>query len=385
MKILAFDAETTYCDDPLPWNKNAELVIYSTYDGVDTNTYTFNHSEKIGDVFEIARLAKAVHEADLLVGHNMSLDLHWLTSLGIEWQDKAVYDTKIAQYMIDGQNKLLSDSLNDIRKRFGLELKDDRIAEMWKAGIQTRDIPYDILTSYCEADARTTYEIYQLQQSTIQAMKLGKLISLHMELRKELCHAEYNGMTFDVDLAQAEGTAMRSRMDELTAELKLLVGFDINLNSSEQLSCAMFGGEYMVDGEEWVIRTLKHVSKYYPRHAKVPFKVDGLGFKPPKGLKPNDKGFYSTNANLVLSAIKPSNKKQVKFLLLIREYNALAKQLSTYCEGLIDKQIDGMLHPRFHQTTTATGRLSSSNPNGQNFPRTGTAPVKKFFRSRYAN
>lgn len=383
-KILAFDAETTYCNDPMPWNREAELVIYSVADGDNTCTYTFNHSEKIGDVFEIARLSKAVYEADLLVGHNMSLDLHWLTFLGIEWQDKTIYDTKIAQYMIDGQNKKLGDSLNELRARFNLPLKDEQIASMWKAGIQTRDIPYDILSSYCEADASTTLKIYNLQQSMIKVRGLSKLVSLHMELRKELCIAEYNGMAFDIQLAEDVGSELSARMMEIEVELRLLLDWpDINLNSSDQISCAMFGGTLMVDGEEWVIRTLKNVSKYYTRHAKVPLEIKGLGFKPPKGLKINDKGIYSTDAKTVLAALKPTNKKQKRFIDLLREYNGYAKQLSTYCDGLSKKATDGILHPRFHQTTTATGRLSSSSPNGQNVPRTGNAPVKKFFRSRY--
>lgn len=384
MKVLAFDAETTYCNDPMPWNKDAELVIYSVADGETNDTYPFNHSERIGSREEVCRLRDRILSCDIIVGHNLSLDLHWLTWLGIDWSKKTIYDTKIAQYMIDGQNKKLGDSLNELRARFNLPLKDEQIANMWRAGIKTQYIPYDILSLYCEADASTTLDIYNLQQSMIKVRGLSKLVALHMELRKELCIAEYNGMAFDMQLAEDVGKELADKMAAIEVELRILLDWDdINLSSSGQVSCAMFGGTLMVDGEEWVIRTLKNVSKYYTRHAKVPLEIKGLGFKPPKGLKINNKGIYSTDAKAVLAALKPTNKKQKRFIDLLREYNGYAKQLSTYCDGLSKKATDGILHPRFHQTTTATGRLSSSSPNSQNIPRAGNAPVKKFFRSRY--
>ena len=95
----------------------------------------------------------------------------------------------------------------------------------------------------------------------------------------------------------------------------------------------------------------------------------GSGFKPLKGSKLTKEGFYSTDKN-TLKQLKPTNKKQKLIIHSLLERSIVKKQLSTFRgengKGLINKvDYNGILHPKYNNTVTTTGRLSSSDPNGQ--------------------
>ena len=133
--------------------------------------------------------------------------------------------------------------------------------------------------------------------------------------------------------------------------------------------------------KEWTIKEYKTVphSTYRNKEIKEEVNYAGLGFKPlPKTLGKN--GYYKTDKGTIKQLAAPTNKhREVKALLL--EYSRTAKVAETLRgksgKGLLSKIMsDGHVHPKFNQTVSATGRLTSSSPNGQNLPRGNTSPIK---------
>jgi DNA polymerase-1 len=102
--------------------------------------------------------------------------------------------------------------------------------------------------------------------------------------------------------------------------------------------------------------------------------------------KRQHESFYSTDKNTI-KFLKATNKRQRRLMELLTEYSNVNKAYQTFIgkgdSGLANQiQPDGCVHPNYNQAVTSTGRLSSSSPNGQNFPRKGTSPLKKIFIAR---
>ena len=113
-------------------------------------------------------------------------------------------------------------------------------------------------------------------------------------------------------------------------------------------------------------------------------KVGGLRVAPKKHFTSNA-GFMSSNEIIEeLLEEKTLNQKARKFVTLLNEYRKLKTYLSTSIGGIRNGLVGNILHANFNQAMTATGRLSSSNPNVQNFPRGGTFPIKRVFISKWA-
>lgn len=112
-------------------------------------------------------------------------------------------------------------------------------------------------------------------------------------------------------------------------------------------------------------------------------KVGGLRIQPKKEYTSNA-GFMSSNEVIAeLLATKTLNVQARKFITLLNEYRKLKTYLTTSIGGIRKGLVGNILHANFNQTSTATGRLSSSNPNTQNFPRGDTFPIKRVFISKW--
>lgn len=113
-------------------------------------------------------------------------------------------------------------------------------------------------------------------------------------------------------------------------------------------------------------------------------KISGLKITPKKeyllatGLSTSD----STIEHIMTNKKLPAKAQQ--FLTMYNEYRKLSSYLATGILGIKNNLINGVLHPNFHQTSTSTGRLSSTNPNVQNFPKGNVFPLKQVFVSRWA-
>jgi DNA polymerase I-like protein with 3'-5' exonuclease and polymerase domains len=217
---------------------------------------------------------------------------------------------------------------------------------------------------------------------------------------------EFNGMLFDEVEAARLGVETNSEITRITYELnRAYPDVTINWNSGDHLSAILYGGFINQDGVETVHKTRKDGSvRIYERKALVkqlmPRLVDPLPnteSKDTKGLsdddierlnvergrKPHAQRIYYTNEQVLKSL--PARGRAKEIISCIQRLATLEKLSSTYYLG-IPKLIaelaweGGVIHGQFNQVVARTGRLSSSQPNLQNF----AGVIKPLFKSRYA-
>lgn len=100
----------------------------------------------------------------LVIGFNIKYDLHWLRRLGLNISHLKIWDCQIAEYMLSAQRTSYA-SLNGTAEKYGLGSKLDVIeTEYWSKGIDTDEIPIEILSEYLRQDLALTYEVYRIQK-----------------------------------------------------------------------------------------------------------------------------------------------------------------------------------------------------------------------------
>lgn len=224
------------------------------------------------------------------------------------------FDVQLAAYLLNPSESQLE--LPDMVKKY-LEIT----------------IPVDIATAEIQTEwvvqkANLIHQLYPILQQQIQDAELASLLmDCELPLSNVLAKMEQRGIQVDEARLVELGVELKAKMDQLTATIYQLAGTEFNLNSPKQL------GEILYD--------------------KLSLPV----------LKKTKTG-YSTSAD-VLEKLAP----QHEIVESILHYRQVGKLYSTYAEGL-RKEItaDHKIHTCFHQTITATGRLSSTEPNLQNIP-----------------
>ncbi|MGI6153762.1 MAG: DNA polymerase I [Christensenellaceae bacterium] len=177
-------------------------------------------------------------------------------------------------------------------------------------------------------DAAGLYALYKKQQAEVLEMKLEKILyEIELPLLRILYAMEKNGFYVSRDELSALGTQYDEKIGQLTKSIYELAGAEFNISSTKQLAEILF---------------------------------EKLGLPPVKKTKTG----YSTDAEVLE---KLEGKHEI--IEYIIEYRALTKLKSTYIDGLLSVvRDDGYIHTTFLQTATATGRLSSVEPNLQNIP-----------------
>lgn len=384
---IAVDFETTKDPKHLPYIPDSQAVCAAVVtDTGHSDTFVFYHKDSYKSFREeLYRFEEVLKKADRIIAHNLKFDYMWLHHLGIDIDNKLLFCTQTAEYVIRHHQRLDGLSLNALAEQYGLGQKDDRVAEFWNKGIDTPDIPLDILLEYVVKDTVLCLEIFKRQVKSIKEQQLETPISLDMAVIPAIAAMEYNGMALDLETLCSYKDEYSRTLEEIDKELSELLGIE-NPGSAQQLSCGLFGGTYKVDGVEEYTRTLKSGEvKTYTRKCKVDKLVKGIGFDPKRlGIsETKHAGIYETNVQ-ALSLLKPKTKVQKRVVELLYERSRMSQLLSMYFIGLYERQIDGVIHPTINNTVTATSRFSSSNPNGQNIPRGNTGPVKKCFVTRFA-
>lgn len=383
-----------------------------------TRTWTFNHKEVpvASQRTMIEEIQTEIDNVDWIVGHNLKFDLQWLRSIGVNYSRVKLYCTQVAEYVISGQKKQPY-HLANVSKRYAIADKIDRVKKFWDAGWATDEIPLNILDPYLRQDCINALVVFQRQVPRILRWQLEKIIALQMEVMGLLSEMEYHGARIDVDAAEGYYATLRDKLQQIESELKIQLNRDdLNLRSGDELSAALYGGKIFRDAQEAVITTRKATIRepylfQYKDPRKQPIvkwknrEVKELVaktrktqkelelpriFKPVQGTELDKGGYYSTSKN-VLAQLKGTNKTQKMILALLEAHSKTAKAVSTFRgdkegTGLLGKvQPDGYVHPSFNQTVTATGRLSSSNPNGQNLSSRDKEanPAKKVFVPRF--
>lgn len=280
--------------------------------------------------------------AELVRENNMIRD--WLTRAD---QPKTVYDAKTAQSVLLGSANLQVEGLSfdvllaaylldpsdshpslsrivNSRGDGGLPSDD----EVYGKGAKRRQLEGEELAKHI---ARKAYYIHQLgpvlQEQLAEARLEQLMYNLELPLSSILSKMERRGVSVDKSRLNELGRELKASMDQLEEEIHEIAGVVFNINSPKQLGEILF---------------------------------DKLGLPVIKKTKTG----YSTSAD-VLEKLAPQHEIVEKIL----HYRQVGKLYSTYIEGL-RKEIgsDGKIHTQFQQTVTATGRLSSTEPNLQNIP-----------------
>ena len=391
MSYIILDIEATKVPHHNPWHKDSYLCSVGILDknGV-FHSWVFNHRTEAvrNERLMLCEIQRMLDEAHMIVGHNIKFDLNWLKTVGLACSDKKIWCTQVAENLIQGQRKV-GYKLDQLAQRYEVKGKLDLMAEFWSGGYETDEIPLSVHLPYLEQDLRTTRDIFLRQLPIVMSSGLDKLAELTFEVTQILSDVETRGVAFDLDSATKYIDEYKEKVEQLSNRMQAVAGIEFNPNTPAQLSAVLFGGSWKIDGRETYTVTLKDGTvKEKSRKCKVDITTDGLGFVPPQGCVSKKTGAASVDKN-ALKLIGAKTPAQKDFLQALIEYKKAAKVLSTFVSdtndnaGLVAKVgKDGRIHPTFNQTVTATGRLSSSDPNGQNLPRKGTSPIKKVFYAK---
>ena len=325
-KILSLDTETTGTD-PI----RAELVGMSFsyaenqafYVPVPTDrTEAQRIVDKFKPVFE--------NKETLKVGQNIKYDMLVLANYGVEIQGE-MFDTMIAHYVLQPELHHGMDYLAEIYLHYETIKIEELIGPKGKNQKNMRDLdPANIYRYACE-DADVTLKLKNVLEKELKQNDAESLFrDIEMPLVPVLAYMERNGVRIDTEALKETSRHFTARMQQIEEEVHRLAGVEFNIASPKQV------GEVLFD-------RLKIVDK--PKKTKT--------------------GQYVTSEE-VLESLKGKHEIVEKIL----EHRGLKKLLGTYIDALpqlINPQT-GHIHTSFNQTVTATGRLSSSNPNLQNIP-----------------
>ena len=379
-QYITLDVETTISNKGNPFDQTNKLC----YVGIDDQVYDIEFSDE-PHKDNLLKIQESIDSATVLVGFNIKFDLHWLARYGINFANKRIWDCQVTQFILDGQSNPYP-SLNGVAEHYGLESKLDVVSEQyWKNGIDTPDIPEDILTDYLKQDVKLTEQVFIKQMQVLNTRpELKRLVSLHNQDLLVLQEMEFNGILYDYDKSKILGDELEEQIARLD---KLLYEFhnfsDFNPNSVDHLSAFLYGGtikyrsQHPVGHYKTGDRKGEVKLQWFDKELELPRRI-----RPLKGTELAKEGLYSTDEK-TLRSLKPNAEgKKILDLLLTRA--TLEKRRSTYYVGLC-KLIDdnnwkkGEIHGQLNQCVARTGRLSSSRPNLQNFD----GEIKTLFTSRY--
>jgi len=328
-------------------------------------------------------------KVDLLVGHNIKFDLHYL------WKaDKIVHDrmykdgiriwcTQLAEYLLTGQDSKWA-SLDQLAEKYGGTLKDSKMKEYWESGVDTEDIPSEELVPYLQGDIVNTELVFLAQVKQAMDMDMMPLMVTQMEALLATAEMEFNGMAFDSVAALEAAVEMSKEIRNLEVKLMTIMEdrgvTDPNPASSQQVSAYLFGGKIKHTEMQPALDAMGKRVRYKSgaREGQTKFKKVEVITELPKFIKPHkvwaNKEGYSV-ANDVLTEVHRTNMasggllalKVVEFIDLMLEFRRLQKDVKTYYVGFSKLTWpDGFIHGHFNHCNTNTGRLSSSAPNMQN-------------------
>ena len=325
-EILALDTETTGTD-PM----DAELVGMS-FSITENQAFYVPVPAEREEAIKIVREFEPVfkNEKSLKVGQNIKYDMLVLQNYGIEVRGK-LFDTMVAHYVLQPELRHNMDYLAEIYLHYQTIHIEELIGPKGKGQKNMRDLsPQEVYLYACE-DADVTLKLKNILEQELKKNDAEKLFyEIEMPLVPVLVNIESNGVRLDTEALKQSSEHFTTRLQSIEKEIYTLAEGEFNIASPKQV------GEILFD-------KLKIVEK----------------------AKKTKTGQYVTSEE-VLESLR--NKHDIIGKIL--EYRGLKKLLSTYIDALpqLINPRTGRIHTSFNQTVTATGRLSSSNPNLQNIP-----------------
>ena len=329
-KRFAFDTETTSLDYRI-----AQIVGFSVaFDANDAYYVPLAHDyegapEQLNRELILGQIKPILEDASVQkIGHHLKYDAHILENHGIQLQGW-YFDTMLASYV-----------LNSVATRHGM----DDVARLYLSHLTTtfeqvagkgvkqktfNQIELETATHYAAEDAHVTYRLYEVLNTKLQKHPelINILHNIEMPVARVLTMMEENGIELNLDFLDQLSVEFSNTIQDLENQITEIAGQPFNVSSPKQVGEILF---------------------------------DKLGLK---GGKKTSTGQYSTSESVLEKIEHPITN-------LILEYRGLSKLKSTYTDGLL-KQANNethRVHTSYHQALTATGRLSSTDPNLQNIP-----------------
>lgn len=303
-----------------------------------------------------------------VVGHNIKFDLHHLRAADDGWWeyvlDNGVWDTSIAEYLLTAQIEKYP-SLDSCAIKYGGTVKDNRLKdEFWGKGIDTTEIPEDIILPYLEQDVLNTEIIAKAQMEEAERLGMMPLMRAMMQAMLATAEMEWNGLYVDLDRLESiqetletERRSLLQKLEDEVIEMGLALPRDVlNLSSNKQLSAILFGGEVDYTDKEQIGFFKTGEKKGQPRYKNVPKSVMSKGLYTPKKAWENKLGYYSSSDDILSELFGEHGGAFLEGMLRLRWLN---KQINTYAEGMKKLVMpDGLIHHNLQCTSTSTGRLS---------------------------
>lgn len=374
---VVLDVETTTAAKGNPYNTTNKLVTIQLKQG-DSPPIILT-KENFSDAVDI------INTASIIIGFNLKFDLAWIKKvLGVV--PECVWDCQLAEFIFSRQTWKYPD-LETTCQKYEVGHKLDIVkTEFWDKGIDTDQIPFEILAEYGAQDVNVTWEVFKKQLEIFKTEKQHqfRLFRVHCNDLLVLLEMAANGIVYDEQASLAKSQDLNKAIKLLDEKIYAFTnGVPINLDSRDHISCLLYGG---VIKEE--VRVPVGVYNSGAKIGQVRNKVIINEYKLPRIVEPlkgselKKEGYFSTEEDTLLS-LKPnaSTKKLIKWLL---ERSKIIKLQSTYLEGLPKTIKDmswppNMLHSNLNQCVATTGRLSSTKPNQQNLPK----EAKQYCVSRY--
>lgn len=264
------------------------------------------------------------------IAHNIKYDMQVLWRYGVTFNGP-LFDTMIAHYLIQPEAKQSMDFLAEYYLNYTPISIETLIGKKGKGQGNMGDLPPEAISDYACEDADITFQLKQLFAPQIEKDHLKALFwQMEMPLVTVLAKMEVEGVNIDVPHLEAYSQQLEKETTELEKRIKDLAGIDFNVDSPKQL------GEVLFD------------------HLKISSKA-----------KKTKTGQYATSEDIL-----QQHKNDHEIIPCILDYRQMKKLKSTYVDPLptLKDPVDGRVHTSYMQTVTATGRLSSNNPNLQNIP-----------------
>ena len=322
--------------------------------------------------------------SSLVVGFNLKFDLHWLRRYGCPVRSP-VWDCQLAEFILTDQTNPFP-SLEDTVAKYGLgEKYVDIETEYWNQGIDTDQIPYEIVKTRVESDIIITSRLFELQIDELKKHpNKKKLIWVACQDLLTLQEMEWNGLKYDLQLSVEEGNKIRKEQEQIRSRLTDLVPIpQINWGSGDHLSAVLYGGILAYDDKEdyvFVYKDGRTKLKTRKKRFEIPMerRVEPL----PRSELAKE-GYFSTSEPTLLK-LRPADKETKEIIRLVQQFNKLDKRVGTYYHGLPKlyeefEWTNSTLHGNLNTCATATGRLSSTKPNQQNMDH----EIRRCIVSRY--
>lgn len=372
--VVTFDTETTTWNTGNPFDPRNFLVCYSiAYEDGPASAVKWNDQTKI-------LLQYQLDKASTIVVFNGKFDLQWIVREGLTYDPKKIWDVQLAHFLLSNQTHRFP-SLNEVALSFDLPTKLDVVkTEYWDKGINTYDIPWEVLEEYASHDALLTRECYHKQKQLLTGAQLT-LFRLQCQDLSILREMEANGLPYDEDLCDVRAEQLDDEIKTIKTELaSIYPNIPINFGSNDHLSAFLYGGTIKEDSKEFVGFFKTGVKQGQPKYKNVVIEHElPRLYTPLKGSAMKKEGNFAVDESTLR---KLRGKKALVEKIL--QLSKLEKLNGTYYRGLtaLRKTMGwpkGLLHGTFNQVVAATGRLSSSKPNLQNF----ASDLQDIFVSKY--